>query len=324
MRSIVAPPIYNKGVSQQNLIRHHFLWKRGHHLMISRTESKKLLGMLIEEVEDSELASIGTVVCKIIKITNNDDATAIELKRVVESDPPLSAKLLRRANSAQHGLSRNITSIQEAIFYMGFNVVKEMAINLKMSDAFKDKKVTNGYSRSELWKHSLGVAICAKNIYRKEYSEKGDAIYAIGLLHDLGIIVEEQYAADRFFEITSKTIDENISLVEAEKELQGFDHCHVAHELFRSWKLPKDIVAVIEHLHHPMSAAPIYAKQIHTLLVADYLCSKFEIGYIEPGILDENNFERSCMLMKLDPVALEIITEDVIEELATMEEIKGI
>lgn len=288
--------------------------------MIPPAESKALLETLIQKVENSELASIGAVVCKIIKITNDDDSTVLELKQAIEKDPPLSAKLLRRANSAHYGLRHNVTSIQEALFYMGFNVVKEMAINLKMSDAFNDKKMTNGYSRSELWKHSLGVAICAKNIYRKEYSEKGDAIYVTGLLHDLGIIVEEQCAPDRFFEITSKMINENISLIDAEKELQGFDHCRVGQELFGFWKLPKDIVAVIEHQHNPMKAAPMYAKQTQTLFVADYLCSQFEVGYVESSILDEKTFKQCCLSMKLDPMALEIIMEDVIEELAAMED----
>jgi HD superfamily phosphodiesterase len=49
------------------------------------------------------------------------------------------------------------------------------------------------YSRAALWKHSVAVALCGKLIYRREFRLRGENIYAAGLLHDIGIIIEDQF-----------------------------------------------------------------------------------------------------------------------------------
>jgi len=288
--------------------------------MISRSESKAQLARLVNEAANSELASIGSIVFKIMEITKNPDSTATDLKETIEVDPPLSAKVLRRANSAQYGINRSVTSIQEAIVFMGFNAVKELALSLKVGNVFKDEKVVNGYSKKELWKHSLGVALCAKSIYRREYSEKGETVYSAGLLHDIGLIVEDQYARENFKEITRRVTTDEVSLVDAEKEIQGFDHCRIARDLTKSWKLPPELIAAVTYHHQPLRVDPIYAKEAYTLFIADYLCSKYNVGYVGQKDLNSDAFERCCTLMKLEPLALEIIIEDVIQELAEMEE----
>ena len=288
--------------------------------MISRKESKRKLDSLVKQAANSELASIGSVVYRIMEITKDPNSTATDLKETIEVDPPLSAKLLRRANSAQYGIQRDVTSIQEAIVYMGFNAVKELALNLKVGDIFKDVTVVNGYSKKELWKHSLGVAMCAKYIYRREFSEKGDTVYSAGLLHDIGIIVEDQYDHETFMDITSKVANGESSFDEAEKLVQGFDHCRIARDLTRQWQLPPELVACVTYHHQPLRVDPIYAKEAYTLFISDYLCSKFKIGYVGKVCLDDDSFNKCCILMKLDPLCLEIIAEDVSEELAKMEE----
>jgi len=288
--------------------------------MIPKSKSKAQLKQLVQKAASSELASIGSIVFKITAITKNPDSTATDLKETIEVDPPLSAKVLRRANSAQYGISRSVTSIQEAIVFMGFNAVKELALSLKVSDVFKDETIVNGYSKKMLWKHSLAVAMCAKSIYRREYSEKGETIYSAGLLHDIGLIVEDQYAHENFELITGKVLNEEVSLVDAEKEVQGFDHCRIARDLTGSWKLPPDLVAAVTYHHQPLWVDPIYAKEAYTLFIADFLCSKYSVGYVGQADLDHDAFERCCTLMNLEPLALEIIIEDVIQELAVMEE----
>lgn len=287
--------------------------------MISRSESKEDLAQLVKQAASSELASIGSTVFKIMEITKNPDSTATDLKETIEVDPPLSAKVLRRANSAQYGINRSVTSIQEAIVFMGFNAVKELALSLKVGNVFKDEKVVNGYSKKALWQHSVGVALCAKSIYRREYLEKGETVYSAGLLHDIGLIVEDQYAHDNFKIITGKVLNDKISLVDAEKEVQGFDHCRIARDLTGSWKLPPDLVAAVTYHHEPLRVDPLYAKEAYTLFIADYLCSKYDVGYVGQVNLDHEAFERCCTLMNLEPMALDIIIEDVIQELAEME-----
>jgi hypothetical protein len=110
----------------------------------------------------------------------NPNASANELRRVIEVDPPLSARILRRANSASSGLKRSICSIQEAIVLLGFNTVRELAFSLKVAKIFSGGEGRRAELRKRLWKHSLAVALCAKQLYRLEFKERGEGIYSAG------------------------------------------------------------------------------------------------------------------------------------------------
>ena len=80
------------------------------------------------------------------------------------------------------------------------------------------------------------------------------------------------------------------------------------------------LASIVPPTSAPLGSLPLYAKEASTLFVADYLCAKYKVGYVEQQELDEETFKRCCTLMNLDPIALEIIIEDVIQELVEMEE----
>lgn len=287
--------------------------------MTTKIETKNKLKNLIDEISSSELSSIGSIVLKILEMIKNPQSTATDLQEIIELDPPLSAKILRRVNSAEYGLGRQVTSIQESIVFMGFNAIKELALNLKVGDFFRDTVEINGYSKRMLWKHSLGVALCCKYIYRREFQEKGDAIYSAGLLHDIGIIAVDQYSPDAIFQITEKVKEGTASIVALEQRLLGFDHARVAKELTKSWKLPNDIVNCVAYHHYPFRASQDFAREVYTIYIADYLCIKHDIGFVGEKNPDHITFEKCCKILELEPLSLEIIIEDVIEELIAME-----
>ena len=287
--------------------------------MISRQESKILLKNLVQRAACSELASIGSIVAQIMEIIRNPEANAVDLKNTIEIDPPLCAKVLRRANSAQYGLRRVISSIQESIVMLGFNTVRELALNLKVSGVFQDETIHFGYSRKGLWKHSLATAMIAKNIYRREFSEKGDEIYSIGLLHDIGIIVFDQYDHDLFLQIAESAQAQNKSYRDVEKELTGFDHSIIARELTRSWKLPAALVQAIACHEEPRRCDVIHRKLAMTVFVADYLSQFHELGFVNCPDLDAATFLECTEKLRLDPIGLDIIVEDVEKELELLE-----
>ena len=94
------------------------------------------LADLVHIVESSDIASIKKTVSEIVNVINDPESSAKQLKDIIELDPPLSAKLLRLANSAFYGYTKRITSIQEAIVFIGFDAVKDLALSQKVSQLF--------------------------------------------------------------------------------------------------------------------------------------------------------------------------------------------
>lgn len=287
-----------------------------------KNEKKKLLSLehLVRKAGQSELSSIGSVVNRIMQLIRNPNSSAVELKGLIEIDPPLCAKILRRANSAYYGLKRRVSAIQEAIVMIGFNNIREMTLSMKIGKLFEDDREIGNYSRKKLWKHSLAVALCCKNIYRKEFREHGDDIYSTALLHDIGIMAEEQFMPEFFQEMMLKKVESQSLFIELEKSLSGYDHTDVGRDLVQSWKLPEEMTRAIAFHHRPLAVKPDFARLTMTIFIAEHICNINGFGFEGFSETQNENYINCLSNLKLENDNIEIIFEDVQMELEKMEQ----
>lgn len=275
---------------------------------------------LIAKSSVSELSTIGSVLSRIVEIIREPDSSISDLKNLIDVDPPLSAKVLRRANSAYYGLRREVLSIQDAIVFLGFRTLREIALTLKTGKIFESGMETGSYSRRELWKHSLAIAVCAKNIYRKEFRQHGDDIYSAALLHDIGIMVIEQFAPEIFAEIIKTVEVEQLPIEDVEKKLLGYQHADIGMELASRWNLPAEIVKAIGYHHSPLRAPEEYAKSAMVIFVSDCICKTRLIGFFDSTESKGELYLKCLERLELVPENIEIIADEVMEDLKAMEE----
>ena len=239
-------------------------------------EAEKLskLKKIVEMVNKSEICSIRKIVSGVLKIINDPKSNAKDLKEIIQIDPPLTGKLLKLANSVYYSPQTKITEIQQAIIWVGYDALKELALRQKVCEVFHGDGNIERYSRPLLWKHSVAVSLLAKMIYRREFKEKGENIYVAGLLHDIGILVLDQFCEDEFSLILSKTRTGKENHTKAEEEVLGFDHSEVAAAITNDWNLPQDLVEVIKYHHNPDKISQEFERAGSTLYVANCVCQQ--------------------------------------------------
>ncbi|NVM03080.1 MAG: HDOD domain-containing protein [Candidatus Helarchaeota archaeon] len=277
---------------------------------------KKIIGL----VNNSEISSIKHTVMELIKIIDNPSSSAKDLKNIIEIDPPLTAKLLKLTNSAYYGFRRKISEIQEAIVYIGFDDVKELALRQKVCELFESNDYLFGYTRISLWKHSVAVALCSKLIYRREFRERGENIYATGLLHDIGVIVLDQFLHPRFVDILKKSKNEKNNLVNTESALLGFNHADIGAAIAKDWGFPDEMVKAIRNHHNLDSVIDEYTKSTLTTYIANYICQTKSLGYDDSPYKDKNLFYNCLKKLKIKEVAIELIIDEVKKNIGKMEE----
>ena len=286
--------------------------------MIGNNGNSEKLKKIVKMVNASQLSSIKSVVHGIVKIINDPKSNAKDLKEIVEIDPPLTGKVLRVANSTYYAPRTKIGEIMHAIVYIGFETLRELALNQKVCDIFKKGESFDGYSRSSLWKHSVAVALFGKMIYRREFRKKGENAYVTGLLHGIGIIVEDQFFQEDFNNALIRSRDEKKNLSTAEDEIFGFNHAKIGMEIANSWNLPQELVEAIGFHHDPDKASPANSKLVSTLYVADYLCQRNGIGFVDAPF-ENNTLFRECLeMLEIQPDSLDLIFTDVKQEIAEM------
>jgi len=281
---------------------------------------KELTELIIKLVNKSDISTIKQVVTEILKIIKDESSSAKDLKNIVEKDPPLCAKVLKLANSAQYSYPKSISDIQEAIICIGFDAVKELALHQKVCELFMKEETIQGYSRLSLWKHCLAVAICCKMIYRREFRERGDNVYVAGLLHDLGIIVEDQFFRELFEQALQKSSREQIDLHRAERETLKIDHAAIARAIAEDWDFPDELIYAMGFHHEPTGVEAEFERIVYTVYIANSLCQREKIGYVDAPFRDVNLLDNCLSSLGIKAKALDIIVEELKAEIKKMDQ----
>lgn len=273
---------------------------------------------LQKRVKRSKLSSIGATITKIVRLTQDPGSCANELTTLTEQDPSLATAVLRRANSASFGMRQQISSVQQAIVLMGFNTVREIALSFSTSQLFRDEVNIGDYSREALWKHSLGVALLCKNISRKLLGVRNEEIYTAGLLHDIGILAEEELIPDVFTDVIHSWKN-NGDLCNFERKFFGYDHTKVGAALTENWDFPPQLINAIRYHHAPPLDASDAAWYASIVYMADFAGNAFGIGFTTAEEVSQEQYDKCLRYHGTDQEAVEILVEEVGEELEERE-----
>lgn len=270
-----------------------------------------LLQKTVAAFNQAGTATIQKTVTGIISVVNDPDATINDLIELVEMDPPLAFNLLRVANSAYYSGRHPVTSIGEAVLRIGFEALKEIALSQKIFELFNDHEEYKGFSRIKLWQHSVAVAILGKMIYRMEFRERGDDIYAAGLLHEIGLVSEDQATPDLFRQAITVAAEQGVNLADAEQSVLGFHHAILAYAIAGSWQLPEALTVVIGYHHAPQLVPENHSRMVMVLFVADCLCQENKIGYCDAPHDNQKTYEMCLNQLNLEPYMLDLIVSEM-------------
>ena len=181
-------------------------------------------------------------------------------------DQGMTGLFLRTVNSAYYGLPRRITSLDEAIGYLGYETVESTIFAISASKVLSKPIPAYQLEQGMLWQHSVGVAHGAQWIARSRgFPSESDA-YVAGLLHDVGKLVMD-LLVDRksTWESGMEHREEHQSWIEVERLTTGHDHAEVGAVLVRTWNLPDPVVEATACHHTPAEAriAPKLTAAVH-------------------------------------------------------------
>lgn len=238
--------------------------------MAPATASESPLDVLVRRVRD--ISTIPAIALKVLQVANDPNSGAADLKEVMETDAALSARVLRCVNSSAYAVRTKITNLQQAIAYLGLKQIRNLALTASVSEMFRTDVGIEPYRRTGLWKHLVAVGVCSRLIAKRRRLSNFEDAFLAGLLHDIGIILIDQYSHQRFREIIGR-LDQGRLLTELERKVLEFDHCQLGAEVARLWNFPENVRAAIAQHHN---GAMYRGEEVHIIrcvAVANLICS---------------------------------------------------
>ena len=238
----------------------------------------------IEEIKKTISDGIPTsshIVGEIIKTIYDTSSSAVDLAEIIERDPPLTAKILKVANSVYYAPVTKITSLQRSVVVLGFDTIKELVTAITLVHSFFQPGAEDDIDRTGLWIHSVGTAKAAQLISNLRGIERPDVTYTIGLLHDIGKIILALSFPKQYAKVIMYAQQNNLRIIQAEQRLLNIDHCMIGKILCDIWELPDELRTAILYHHNPVDVPDgesILARLVH---IGDYMTRKAGIG--NPG-----------------------------------------
>jgi putative nucleotidyltransferase with HDIG domain len=235
-----------------------------------------------------EIKSFPQFVVETLRKLNDRDSSASDVAMSLSRDEGLVIRTLKLANSAAYGISRDISSVTEAIAMLGYKNISNIVLSASVYSVM-DKSL-QGYAldRGQLWKHSLTVAYAARYIAQRFGKSIPEEAYVGGLLHDIGKVVLNDYVRFGYGIIVKLVEEKQIPFIEAETQVLGFDHAQVGAMLVEKWGLPEAYGYAVAYHHAPDSVPPEkrekfqpIADVVHT---ANTLCLMLGVGIGADGL----------------------------------------
>jgi HD-like signal output (HDOD) protein len=213
-------------------------------------------------------------VTRLSKLLNDDNATMKDFEDVIKMDPTLVVRLLRLVNSPFFGLRQHVDSISRAVAFIGMKNLQNMAVTDALKNIFNSKDTSTLFSRKKLWLHCAAVSICSKMLAERIFAINGDDAYLCGILHDFGLIVEEQ-VAEKYFLQACIEYGTAGSLSACEQKYLDTDHSEIAYLMTIDWGMPIAIQEAIRD-HHTLSENTEPASLTGILQISEYITGQFD------------------------------------------------
>jgi putative nucleotidyltransferase with HDIG domain len=197
----------------------------------------------------ARLPSAPNVYVAVTKALEDPNTSLKDLAQLIERDMAIAAKVLQLVNSAFFGLPQRVTGVQQAISYIGANMIRRVLLSVETFSMFEKEKVAGPFSLEAVQAHSNMVASVASKLMNDKM-RSSDAFMA-GMLHDLGKLILAVHVPDHFKRATALAIERKTPLYLAEQELFGVTHAEVGAYLLGIWGLPYAIVEAVAHHHAP-------------------------------------------------------------------------
>jgi putative nucleotidyltransferase with HDIG domain len=194
------------------------------------------------------LPTLPRIYCALQGIVKDDRMTLADVAKLVGSDSALAARVLQIVNSAFFRLARRITNIEQAVSYLGFQSIRNLAMAVELFSRWPGKTCA-GLDLEKLQQHVHAVAAAA-NALASKTPISDDSLLA-GLLHDIGYWVLAQECPQDLARAVDIATSQEIPMHAAEQRVIGASHAEIGAYLLGIWGLPYPVVEAVAHHHQP-------------------------------------------------------------------------
>jgi HD-like signal output (HDOD) protein len=229
-------------------------------------------------------------------------ASSAELVQAIGSEPLIAARVLAAVNSPAYGLTRTVTSLGQAVTFLGLNRVRAICMQYALMQAFQADSPERARRLAQVWNASLLAGeLTQQPAQRLGLADPGGLTSAV-LLSFIGqLAVPVAVPRPMLARLPARDL---VARVQAEQEQLGLGGPGIGALLMQRWELPTTIVDEVAALDAMLLSPWSGRSDAATARLAfGYLCARLGERLASGELTDLATFDLAqCADPELDSV----------------------
>lgn len=198
-----------------------------------------IVSLMEDDLEQNRLVlpSLPDVAVRINRALNEDDTDAGRIASIIQSDPAITAKLLKAANSAFYAGMMPAETCSKAVVRLGINMTQKLVLSFAIRELFNAESPLLRQHMQTLWTHSTQVAAICYVLARINRKFNPEHAMLAGLIHDIG-----EVGALTYLEKIPQLANDETQIDRVVKLLRGA----VGRMILTKWRFQDDLIEIAE------------------------------------------------------------------------------
>lgn len=210
---------------------------------------EKTLDLLWARVRQrGDLPGFSKVVSAIVGAMHGDDDREFNMTRTVLSDPTLTQRVLRLANSAMYSaFGQGINTVSKAVIVLGTETIGHLALGLKLIDGLSAASGSTVSTRNEMEKAVLAGQI-ARQVASSSPRRDTEEAVVCSILHSLGRLMVSFYLPDQWTVVQAHAVEKNIDEDAAARAILGLGLDEIGRLIGKRWGFPTQLIESLKNM----------------------------------------------------------------------------
>ncbi len=196
-----------------------------------------------------DLPAMPQIWVQVKKATDELNASARDIAKIILKDQGLTSRLLRISNSAVYaGYHQKITTVTNAIVLLGFKEVRSTVLGYSVYQLLRKMHNNKVFDFKAFWIHSLTTGVAAKMLAERIQYDLPEEAFVAGLLHDSGKLIANQLFPKEY-SVVLQHVAQGKDWLQAEKAILGADHQMLGSWVAEKWHFPPVLIKALARHH---------------------------------------------------------------------------
>jgi len=176
---------------------------------------------------------------RLLMLAREDDCSIEDVSRAIQTDPALTGRILKLANSVENSPTAPVSTVKDAAVRLGLKSVCNVGLGFSLVSGNRSGRCRS-FPYDEYWAWSLANSIAAKKISEATGMGNPAEIFTCTLLSRIGRLALASVHPEEYAEVLERLEREPLAVrARVEREHFAIDNREISAALMEDWRLPR-------------------------------------------------------------------------------------